>query len=124
MTAYRISWEIDIDADSAAGAIRLATEVFHDQSRNPRAFAPVFRAQRVELASGQVVKIGSPEVFRGEADFLSAEVFDGEVSVVDARGGRWWPDQTARQQILDAEDEEAEAVRICNEEPMRGQWHD
>jgi len=44
------------------------------------------------------------------------------ICVEDAEGGTWWPNEYAAAEIEDALDPEAEAIRICTEEPMRGRW--
>jgi len=37
-------------------------------------------------------------------------------------GGRWFPDTEAARDIAAASDPADEAVRVCDEEPMRGEW--
>ncbi len=51
-----------------------------------------------------------------------AEQLTGGWSVVDEEGGRWWPDEEAAAQIDASSNPESEALRICEEEPMRGTW--
>ena len=43
-------------------------------------------------------------------------------SVEDEDGGVWWPGEGAQDEIADAWDPRAEAVRICREDPSRGEW--
>lgn len=54
---------------------------------------------------------------------LFAEYLADGWSVVDPAGGRWWPDDDAREEIERAEDPGSAALRICRVEPMRGRWH-
>lgn len=56
-----------------------------------------------------------------ESDLSVAVVSDTRV-VRDANGGVWWPSDEASEAIEGAADPEAEALRICREEPMRGVW--
>lgn len=44
-------------------------------------------------------------------------------AVRDSEGGVWWPSTEAASQIALAKDPDAEAVKMCIEEPMRGAWH-
>jgi len=44
-------------------------------------------------------------------------------TVADIRGGGvWWPDAATSAEIAEAADPAARAVKICDEEPMRGRW--
>ena len=43
-------------------------------------------------------------------------------TVIDSDGGVWYPDYTAECEIDVADDPAAEAIRICNRNPMRGSW--
>lgn len=62
------------------------------------------------------------------ADYLGWDLTDGLTAdadgewVDDAAGWTWVPSDEAAEQIAAAEDPEAEALRICREEPMRGRW--
>lgn len=58
-----------------------------------------------------------------EQGTLTAEVTRYSTYVRDAAGGLWYPDDETVDQIRSAKDPEAEALRICQEEPMRGTWH-
>lgn len=50
--------------------------------------------------------------------------FDGDSwSVVDPAGGRWWPDDGATAEIEASDDPSSTALRICQESPLRGEWH-
>jgi len=42
--------------------------------------------------------------------------------VEDEHGGIWWPGDAARLQIEGSDLPGAEAVRLCLEEPMQGEW--
>lgn len=53
---------------------------------------------------------------------LTAEFRDDSWTVVDSDGGRWWPDDETAEEIEASDDPAAEAVRICDTEPMRGTW--
>ena len=53
---------------------------------------------------------------------LTAQEYDGRVVVADADGGIWWPDDSAQAEIDASKSPAAEAVRICNDSPMRGEW--
>lgn len=55
---------------------------------------------------------------------LRAEGSDDSWSVVDPEGGVWWPSDEAADEIAAAQDSAAMAVRICTEQPMRGDWRD
>ena len=55
---------------------------------------------------------------------MEARETDGQWSVVDLDGGVWWADSDADQEINDSANPEATAIRICEEEPTRGEWHD
>jgi hypothetical protein len=44
------------------------------------------------------------------------------MTVIDEDGGQWWPSEEAIAQINSASNPEAETLRICEEEPMRGTW--
>lgn len=54
---------------------------------------------------------------------LSVTVSHGVRRVRDADGGAWWPSDEASAAIEAASDPDAEALRICREEPMRGTWY-
>ena len=43
-------------------------------------------------------------------------------SVVDAEGGRWWPDEDTAELIAGSADPAATALRICRDMPTRGHW--
>lgn len=51
------------------------------------------------------------------------EVYD-ELTVVDPAGGRWVPSDETQAEIQSADDPEATALRICRNDPMRGEWRD
>lgn len=53
---------------------------------------------------------------------LTPELYSDGWCVSDSDGGRWWPDEEAQAEILAADDPGAAAVRMCDEEPMRGRW--
>lgn len=55
---------------------------------------------------------------------LIAETLDNTITVRDLDGGRWWPSEEALDEIRASADPEAEALRICDEEPTRGRWAD
>lgn len=52
---------------------------------------------------------------------LTAELLSDGWSVTDGTM-RWWPSDDAADKIEAATDPAAEAVRICEQAPMRGQW--
>jgi hypothetical protein len=60
---------------------------------------------------------------RDDPKRLTFVVLDDMPVVIDTNGGSWWPSDEAWQQIDDADDPAAEALRICEESPMRGVWH-
>jgi len=43
-------------------------------------------------------------------------------SVESDCGGRWWPDAATAAEIEASDDPAATALRICDEETMRGEW--
>lgn len=43
-------------------------------------------------------------------------------AVDDEAGGRWWPGAEAAAEIDASDDPESVALRICREDPMRGEW--
>ena len=45
-----------------------------------------------------------------------------EWTVTDRAGGRWWPDDEAGKEIATSNNPEGTALRICIEQPMRGEW--
>lgn len=47
---------------------------------------------------------------------------DGTLCVEDPAGGVWWPSDEAAAAIAAADDPQAEALRICDAQPMRGDW--
>lgn len=53
---------------------------------------------------------------------LIPETRHGVMTVLDTDGGRWWPSDEALAEIEASDDPEATALRICENEPMRGQW--
>lgn len=53
---------------------------------------------------------------------LVADDVFGSIRVRDTDGGVWHPSEEAHQEIESSNDREATAVRICREEPTRGQW--
>lgn len=54
---------------------------------------------------------------------LTAVETDGAWAVDDAvDGGRWFPGDDAADEIAASNDPAATAVRICREQPMRGDW--
>ena len=53
---------------------------------------------------------------------LTAVETDGTWAVDDAAGGRWFPGDDAADEIAASNDPAATAVRICREQPMRGDW--
>jgi len=55
---------------------------------------------------------------------LYAESLSNGWSVVDWRGGRWWPDDEAAAEIAGTDSPAALAVAMCIETPARGAWHD
>ena len=55
-------------------------------------------------------------------DNLTADYADNIMTVIDADGGRWWPSEEAAAVIDGSSDPEWTAVRICRDEPMRGEW--
>ena len=51
--------------------------------------------------------------------------WDGDteaIGVEDINGGIWWPNTETQAAIQASDDQQAEAVRICDTEPMRGEW--
>jgi hypothetical protein len=44
------------------------------------------------------------------------------IVVVDSEGGIWWPNESAQEQIYCSADPDAEAIRICTNQPTRGTW--
>jgi hypothetical protein len=53
---------------------------------------------------------------------LKAELLSDGWTVIDTDGGRWWPDNDAEKEILEADDPAAKAVEICDIDPSRGEW--
>ena len=53
---------------------------------------------------------------------LTAVETDGTWAVDDAAGGRWFPGDDAETEIDASDDPAATAVRLCREQPMRGDW--
>jgi hypothetical protein len=53
---------------------------------------------------------------------LIAETASDTITIRDEDGVRWWPSDEALEEIEASDDAEATAVRICDEEPMRGEW--
>lgn len=53
---------------------------------------------------------------------LQADYTDGTYVVRDTDGGVWWPSDEALAEIQAADDPEAKAVEICDQQPMRGHW--
>lgn len=53
---------------------------------------------------------------------LTPEYHDDTVTVRDLEGGIWWPNDEASAEIMAAADPEKTAMRICDNEPMRGEW--
>jgi hypothetical protein len=53
---------------------------------------------------------------------MTAEQLTNGWTVIDEDGGQWWPSEEAIAQINSASNPEAEALRICEEDPMRGTW--
>jgi hypothetical protein len=51
-----------------------------------------------------------------------AERCDGCWIVRDAGGQRWWPSDETQAEIAASDDPAAEALRICREQPTRGEW--
>lgn len=43
-------------------------------------------------------------------------------AVDDPAGGRWWPGAETAAEIDASDDPEATSLRICQEQPMRGEW--
>lgn len=48
---------------------------------------------------------------------------DGTWTVVDPKGGIWWPNSEADEEISAAVDPAETALRIATETPMRGTWN-
>lgn len=44
-------------------------------------------------------------------------------SVVDAKGGRWWPSDEALAVINTSSDPETTALYMCRDEPSQGEWY-
>lgn len=60
---------------------------------------------------------------REDGDRLSARQVYGSWLVEDWAGGVWRPSLEADAEIEASEDPAATALRICREQPMRGEWH-
>lgn len=54
---------------------------------------------------------------------LQVQILENQFTVADSDGGIWWPSEEAQAAIQAAPQPEAEAIRICEAEPMRGEWH-
>lgn len=46
-----------------------------------------------------------------------------EWSVACYASGRWWPDDATTLEIAESSDPAVTALRICREDPCRGEWH-
>ena len=57
---------------------------------------------------------------------LTLTTLDGELAVEDSDGGVWRPCEEVAEMLrgLSDAEAEAEALRLCIEEPMRGVWQD
>lgn len=80
-----------------------------------------------EARRTQVMKIIHNELCtglggEGPAEPLAADLLDDTWTVVDPKGGRWFPSEEASNEIMASADPAAAAVRIAHESPMRGQW--
>ena len=55
---------------------------------------------------------------------LKAIESNGDYGVKDTEDGfsMWWPNEATQAEIRASEDPEALAVKICDEEPGRGEW--
>lgn len=53
---------------------------------------------------------------------LAVSVCHDTYTVADECGGRWWPSDEASEEIDASAEPEATALRICTEQPMRGEW--
>lgn len=53
---------------------------------------------------------------------FKAEEINGEWTVLDTDGGRWWPSDEAAEEISASDRPDVAALRICADEPMRGEW--
>ena len=66
---------------------------------------------------------GSPMTVEVPSVYVAEELSDGW-SVHDTQtGARWWPGAEAKAGISAADDEEAETLRLCHEQPTAGEWH-
>jgi len=57
-----------------------------------------------------------------EKQMMTTSFNDDTITVTDAEGGIWWPNQEAEAEIMASEDPEAKAIEICHTQPMRGTW--
>lgn len=52
--------------------------------------------------------------------------WDGEIEAIgveDTEGGVWWPNDDAQEEIQKADNPKAAAIKMCDETPTRGEWH-
>lgn len=57
-----------------------------------------------------------------EEEVLEVRVYDDTYCVEDTSGQVWWPDEDTAAEIASSDDPAAAALRICEEEPLRGEW--
>lgn len=73
------------------------------------------------LAGWLIARGWSPDDYGLSGDTILSTP-DYGLSVEDPAGGTWWPDDAAREEIADAPDSGAAAIRICESAPIRGTW--
>lgn len=61
-------------------------------------------------------------ILREEPDGLAATELHETMCVRDDSEQVWWPSDEAAEEIDASGDREATALRICREQPMRGEW--
>ena len=93
----------------------------HISDRLNNAFCPGMTADDlVEAVSARLTAERCSK--RRETMTLIAEKTSGMMTVRDTDGGRWFPSDEALAEIEASADQEAAALRICDEQPTRGEW--
>lgn len=80
-----------------------------------------------DLALSRTIRVLGEDVLAREWDSLVEEilevrVYDDTYCVEDTSGQVWWPDEATAAEIAASDDPKAAALRICEDQPMRGEW--
>lgn len=106
-----------VAAIEAAESMGLLLGKYADPTEGAREGLTVSEAREVAAEDSGLVYLDVPA-----ADGLTVVVLHGTMSVRDSAGGVWHPSDEATEEIEQSESPAATALRICREQPMRGEW--